>query len=116
MGAWPLISALLPGSVRSSNQELLQLKADLITLDQELAQVRCPVLMLQGMKDAQVPASNVPYLKKRFGKLAKSGQLQERLYSDYNHFMMWEHPAETNSELDAFIRYCLSDPAIGRLR
>lgn len=107
-GATPLISALLPGPARSSNEELLQLKADLISLQEKLLQVRCPVLMLQGTADEQVPATNVPYLETRFAELGKSNLLQTHLYPGYNHFMMWEHPAETNAALEAFFQRCLS--------
>lgn len=77
--------------------------ADLRWLDGQLPAIRCPVLMLQGDRDAQVPDRNLAYLEARFAALGKSGKLQTRLFLGYNHFMMWEHPAEVNAAISDFL-------------
>src|SRR6266567_6802579 len=60
---WPLVSWLVPRSLRQCNRELLTLRGDLIRLRPQLSALAVPVVMLHGGKDHQVPVANVGYLR-----------------------------------------------------
>jgi pimeloyl-ACP methyl ester carboxylesterase len=92
----------LPEPVRASNQELLYLKADLINLNKMLPNLRCPLFMLHGTADAEVPVANVAYTQKRFTELGKQALFSSKVIPDYNHFMMWEHPEIVNPAIADF--------------
>jgi len=89
---WPLVSWLVPRSLRQCNRELLTLRGDLIRLRPQLSALEVPVVMLQGGKDRQVPVANVDYLRDRFADAGKTNLFDQLVFPDYNHFIPWKHP------------------------
>ena len=89
---WPLVSWLVPRSLRQCNRELLALRGDLLCLQPQLSKIAVPVVMLQGGKDRQVPVSNVDYLRAQLATAGKSNLFEQLVFPDYNHFIPWEHP------------------------
>ena len=89
---WPLVSWLVPRSLRQCNRELLTLRGDLVCLQPQLSKIAVPVVMLQGGKDRQVPVSNVDYLRAQLATAGKSNLFEQLVFPDYNHFIPWEHP------------------------
>jgi len=89
---WPLVSWLVPRSLRQCNRELLTLRGDLVRLQPELSALAVPVVMLHGGKDHQVPVANVDYLRTQFTAAGKTNLFDQLVFPDYNHFIPWEHP------------------------
>jgi pimeloyl-ACP methyl ester carboxylesterase len=89
---WPLVSWLVPRSLRQCNRELLTLRGDLVRLQPELSALAVPVVMLQGGKDRQVPVANVDYLRTQFAAAGKANLFDQLVFPDYNHFIPWDHP------------------------
>ncbi len=89
---WPLVSWLVPRSLRQCNRELLTLRGDLVHLQPELSALAVPVVMLQGGKDRQVPVANVDYLRAQLAAAGKTNLFSQLVFPDYNHFIPWEHP------------------------
>ncbi len=89
---WPLVSWLVPRSLRQCNRELLTLRDDLVCLQPQLSKIAVPVVMLQGGKDRQVPVSNVDYLRTQLAAAGKTNLFGQLVFPDYNHFIPWEHP------------------------
>jgi len=89
---WPLVSWLVPRSLRQCNRELLTLRGDLIRLRPQLSALEVPVVILQGGKDRQVPVANVDYLRDRFADAGKTNLFDQLVFPDYNHFIPWKHP------------------------
>ncbi len=89
---WPLVSWLVPRSLRQCNRELLTLRGDLVCLQPQLPKISVPVVMLQGGKDRQVPVANVDYLRVQLAIAGKSNLFEQLVFPDYNHFIPWEHP------------------------
>jgi pimeloyl-ACP methyl ester carboxylesterase len=54
----------LPGAFGPSNTEILYLKKDLISLQQDFKNITCNVLFVHGDKDTWVPIENIAYGKK----------------------------------------------------
>jgi pimeloyl-ACP methyl ester carboxylesterase len=61
----PVLTYLLPGAFRPSNDELIYLKTDLKYLDREWERITCPAWIIHGNKDDLVPVENVDYAKKK---------------------------------------------------
>jgi pimeloyl-ACP methyl ester carboxylesterase len=89
---WPLVSWLVPRSLRQCNRELLTLRGDLVSLQPQLSALAVPVVMLQGGRDRQVPVANVDCLRTQFAAAGKTNLFDQLLFPDYNHFIPWEHP------------------------
>ena len=89
---WPLVSWLVPRTLRQCNRELLTLRGDLVRLQPQLSALTVPVAMLQGGKDHQVPAANVDYMRAELAAAGKTNLFDQLVFPDYNHFIPWEHP------------------------
>ncbi len=89
---WPLVSRLVPRSLRQCNRELLTLRGDLVRLQPELSALAVPVVMLHGSKDRQVPVANVAYLRIQLAAAGKTNLFSQLVFPDCNHFILWEHP------------------------
>ena len=81
MQIFPL-NYLLPGSFRPSNEELLYLKTDLKYLDKEWDKITCPVWIIHGTKDTNVPVANVDYAKR---KLTKARSVEVKILTGADH-------------------------------
>ena len=79
---------LIPGALRTSNDELWLLKSDLFKLRPKLKNIRCDVTIIHGTKDPLVPYTNVAFMKKAFVN-AKS--IDVIPIENANHFIPWEH-------------------------
>lgn len=88
----PLVSWLVPRSLRQCNRELLTLRGDLVRLQPELSALVVPVVMLHGGKDHQVPVANVDYMHAQLAAAGKTNLFSQLVFPDYNHFIPWEHP------------------------
>lgn len=88
----PLVSWLVPRSLRQCNRELLTLRGDLVRLQPQLPALAVPVVMIQGGKDRQVPVANVDYLRALLAAAGKTNLFDQLVFPDYNHFIPWEHP------------------------
>ncbi len=89
---WPLVSWLVPRSLRQCNRELLTLRADLVRLQPELSALAVPVVMLHGGEDYQVPVANVDYLRTQIVATGKTNLFYQLVFPDYTHFIPWEQP------------------------
>ena len=81
MQTFPL-NYLLPGSFRPSNEELLYLKTDLKYLDKEWDKITCPIWIIHGTKDKNVPVGNVDYAKR---KLTRARSVEVKLLPGADH-------------------------------
>ncbi|MGB8170188.1 MAG: alpha/beta hydrolase [Chthoniobacteraceae bacterium] len=89
---WPLVSWLVPRSLRQCNRELLTLRDDLTHLQAQLPKLTVPVVMLHGGSDYQVPVSNVEYVRSQLTNAGKDALFAQLIFPEYNHFIPWEHP------------------------
>lgn len=87
--ATPLLSWMVPRSMRASNYEIYHLKPELQDMLPLWPQVKCRVKIIQGTSDNLVPPGNAIFAKKMLSQ-AKSVDLTMR--EGMNHFVPWEHP------------------------
>lgn len=87
---WPLVSWLVPRSLRQCNPELLTLRGDLARMKPKLSALAAPVVMLQGGKDRQVPVANADYLRAQFAATGKTNFFEQLVFPDDNNFIPWE--------------------------
>jgi pimeloyl-ACP methyl ester carboxylesterase len=90
------LQLLVPGALRTSNEELWYLKKDLVTLMPEYTKITVPVYLLHGDKDQLVPVSNVDFARKMF---TKASRLEVILFPGENHFIPWTKFNEIKSLL-----------------
>lgn len=88
VGDFFLFPALLPRWVRTLNRETLPLRAELESLEDRLADVQCPVIIVHGACDRLVPYENVPYMRAR---LAHNPDVEVVTLEDARHFIPWTH-------------------------
>lgn len=86
MGEWPGIRSLLPATLRNANRELIDLKPQLERLAPRLRSLRCPVEVVQGTADKQVPFANVAFLQAH----VPAEWLRLTVIEGGNHFIPWE--------------------------
>ena len=86
---WPFRS-LLSHPLRNSNDELLNLKAELLQLAPQLKNISAPTMIIHGTKDNLVPFENLAYLQTQ---LTQVRCIQTMVLENQNHFLPW------NSEL-----------------
>ncbi len=90
------IRFLIPGALRTSNDELWFLKKDLYDLKPTLKNITADVLIIHGTKDPLVPYSNVPFMKFEF---VNARSMKVIAMKDANHFIPWEHYDEIRDAL-----------------
>jgi pimeloyl-ACP methyl ester carboxylesterase len=100
----PLLAWALPREAWQSNEELMHLHADLSEMDGRLGQLACPVLLLHGSVDSQVPVENVEYLHHRLVELHKEAFFHAQIYEGWNHFIPWEQADTVNARIELFLR------------
>jgi len=79
---------LIPGALRSSNDELWWLKEDLYEMQPNLKNITAKVTIIHGTKDPLVPYRNMEFMDKQFVH-AKS--IENISIENANHFIPWEH-------------------------
>ena len=87
----PPLSFLIPGAYRPSNKELVYLKTDLRHLDNNWGKITCPVWMIHGNKDKNVPVDNVDYAKR---KLTNSRVAEVKILPGADHDIPWNRYEE----------------------
>jgi pimeloyl-ACP methyl ester carboxylesterase len=83
-------------------------------LDKKLPNFQCPLFMLHGTEDDQVPVANVAYTQERFAALGKKTLSSSKIIPGYNHFMMWEHPDVVNAVIAEFAKQVTAQNASSR--
>jgi pimeloyl-ACP methyl ester carboxylesterase len=86
--ATPFLSWVLPRSLRASNEEIYHLKPELEEMLPMWADVRCPVIVIQGKKDSLVPAANADFAK----KMLVNAPVEFVFKEDMDHFVPWSNP------------------------
>lgn len=86
--ATPFLSWLLPRSLRASNEEIYHLKPELEKMLPLWSSIKCPVIVIQGLKDSLVPAGNADFAR----KMLKNAPVRFVLKDDMDHFVPWSNP------------------------
>ena len=89
VGRSRLVSWLLPRTLHHANEELIAYEAELRQLAPRLAGVRCPVVIVHGTADRQVPYANVPFMERVLGRNAAAVETVRLDGAD--HFLPWKH-------------------------
>lgn len=90
---------ILPKSFRTSNDEILETKGELIRMEKDWSIVFCKVTILQGTKDRLVPYENAIYAER---KLVNAKEVKVKLLDNENHFIPFTKPELITKELLAF--------------
>ncbi len=86
--ATPFLSWILPGSFRSSNEELYQLEPQLRAMVPDWQKIACPVVVIHGGKDKFVPFGNVAFAERSI----TNAPVKYILEDEANHFIPWNRP------------------------
>ena len=86
--ATPFLSWILPRSLRASNEEIYHLKPELEEMLPMWADIKCPVIVIQGKKDSLVPAANADFAK----KMLVNAPVEFIFKDDMDHFVPWSNP------------------------
>jgi pimeloyl-ACP methyl ester carboxylesterase len=86
--ATPFLSWILPRSLRASNEEIYHLKPELEKMLPLWADIKCPVIVIQGKKDSLVPAGNADFAR----KMLVNAPVEFILKDDMDHFVPWSNP------------------------
>lgn len=85
---WKALSWMVPRDLYTTNEEILPLADELRELGSRWAELRLPIIALQGGKDTFVPKRNADYIERK----AKNADLEIRRYRDLSHFIPWSRP------------------------
>jgi len=86
--ATPFLSWLLPHSLRASNEEIYHLKPELEEMLPLWSAIKCPVIVIQGLKDSLVPAGNADFVR----KMVTNAPVKFVVKEDMDHFVPWSNP------------------------
>lgn len=92
----PIARQLLSPAMRRSNQEMMVLQAQLQRLDAALAQLRRPIIAMQGDRDPLVDPRTADYLERR---MPRAWTQVERLPGK-DHFFLWTEPESVLRQID----------------
>lgn len=81
-----LVRAVIPGSMRRSNDELKPIRADLEALAPRLAELRVPTILIHSTDDRLVPYANVAFMEQQF---APGTIRRVERFTDKDHFVIW---------------------------
>lgn len=79
---------LIPGALRTSNDELWWFKSDLVALKPMLKNITTNITIVHGSKDMLVPYSNVAFMKSAFINAKKIDVIT---IENANHFIPWSN-------------------------
>jgi pimeloyl-ACP methyl ester carboxylesterase len=85
----PFLKWILPRVFRASNDELVNLKPELITMTIGWAKITQPVIVIQGKKDSLVPPANADFARKM---LTNSTAVEFIEKDTMDHFVPWSNP------------------------
>ncbi len=86
--ATPFLKWMLPRSLRASNDEIYQVKPQLVEMLPLWSGIKCPTIFIQGQKDELVPAANADFAK----RMLVNAPFELVSDSTMNHFVPWSHP------------------------
>jgi pimeloyl-ACP methyl ester carboxylesterase len=86
--ATPFLSWVLPRSFRASNEEIYQLEPQLEEMKPLWAEIKCPVIVIQGGKDTFVPSGNADFAQ----KMMVNAPVELVRMEEMNHFVPWNNP------------------------
>jgi pimeloyl-ACP methyl ester carboxylesterase len=86
--ASPLLSFVLPRSLRASNEELYHLKPELEMMLPYWKNITCPVVVIHGKKDPLVAFENVLFAR----TMLTNTSVDFILHETANHFIPWQNP------------------------
>jgi len=92
----PVLSLLLPGAFKQSNNELVNFKKEVFDLQSKFKNVTCKAVIVHGTKDTFVPPGNATFAK---NKLVNATSVETILIVGANHFIPWEHYTEIKGVL-----------------
>lgn len=98
----------VPGSLRTSNEELWMLKEDLKELDAKLKDLSQTTYIIHGTADKLVPYSNVPFMEKKF---SNARSMHTWTMQDKNHFILWDAQSAISDSLLVWLKQS-EDPLI----
>ena len=79
---------IVPSALHHANLELIELEAELRALEPRLARVRCPVVIVHGTEDRQVPYANVAFMERVLRPVVPS--LEVVRLDGADHFLPWK--------------------------
>lgn len=86
--ATPFLSWIMPRSFRASNEEIYHLRPELEKMMPLWGNIRVPVIVIQGKKDALVDPGNAAFAK----KMITNASVRIVYKDDMNHFVPWSNP------------------------
>jgi len=102
VGSLRAVQWFLPVDWITSNREIWPLRAELERLAPRLAEIRVPVVVVQGEKDELVPAANAEFVARRF----TAAVVEVERVPELGHFLLWQRPRLV---LDAIARLLAAD-------
>lgn len=84
----PLLRWILPRSFRASNDEILNLAAELDDMLPLWQNITAPATVIQGLNDKLVHPANAPFTKKQMTKAPVRLMVEKNM----NHFIPWSNP------------------------
>lgn len=105
LAAAPVLSLLVPRTIRTSNAEIFAGPAETESLRAVLARVRCPVILIHGDRDSLVPVANVDYVRR---SMTGASSIEVIVIRGAGHFIPWRHEATVR---DAIARLASGPPA-----
>jgi pimeloyl-ACP methyl ester carboxylesterase len=84
----PLVNWAIPGEMVESNHEMMPLADELAKLEPFFAQLRVPLVVMQGGKDSLVDPATADEVEKR----SPSSWVHVQRFPMESHFFLWERP------------------------
>ncbi len=83
-----VVQWFLPIDWTVSNRELWPLESELREMLPRWPEIRCPVIVVQGLADDLVPAANADFAERQLSP----GSLRVDRHPDEGHFLLWQRP------------------------
>ncbi len=90
MAEWPVVRGLIPGALQRANREVLALGGSLDALEPAFAQLRVPIVLMQGAKDGLVDPRSARDL---IDRLPADAPVRLHWLPEHGHFVLWEDPS-----------------------
>ncbi|MEL7148872.1 MAG: alpha/beta hydrolase, partial [Bacteroidota bacterium] len=93
LGKLRLVKYLIPTSLWVTNEEIYDLRRELMAMQTGWERIKGPVIVIQGTEDNLVPKENAYYAR----KMLPDSLVSVNMLDGVNHFIPWSHP-QTISE------------------
>lgn len=92
---WAPVRAVMPGALIAANREVLAGREQTTALAPRLAEIRCPVTIVHGVRDSLVPYENVSYMQRTLTHAPR------RIinFALEDHFLPWTQPGAIRSAI-----------------